>query len=87
MANSRSMILRWSIFSFGALVAFVVMVNLFQQYQPFLATSGKNYEAEYKTTPLLYIPLLGLGTWQIPKSKVFFFFLLSISLISTSKIL
>ncbi|CAI7600946.1 unnamed protein product [Penicillium viridicatum] len=69
MANSRSMILRWSIFSFGALVVLVVMVNLFQQYRPFLATSSKNYEAEYKTTPLLYIPPLGLGTWQIPKSK------------------
>ncbi|OQE40996.1 hypothetical protein PENCOP_c005G05905 [Penicillium coprophilum] len=68
MANSRSTVIRWSIFSVGGLVTLAIIFNLFQQFPPLSVTSGMNSE-EYKPAPLLYIPPLGLGTWQISKSK------------------
>jgi hypothetical protein len=37
-------------------------------YRPSFPNS-KSDELQYHTVPLTYLPPLGLGTWQLPKSK------------------
>jgi diketogulonate reductase-like aldo/keto reductase len=43
-------------------------ISIFPNYQLSFPT-GKSDEVRYHTVPLSYLPPLGLGTWQLPKSK------------------
>lgn len=56
--------------------ALLITILLFQQYKKSLPVLGS--EGVDSVNPLLYIPPIGLGTWQIPKSKVRFQLLFNI---------
>ena len=58
----------------SGIVAFILSSIVFytaQQYSPLSPILTSEPGSKYtKVQPLLYIPPIGLGTWQIPKSKV-----------------
>lgn len=65
-SNSRSSLLRWTCVAFSFIIVTLITVTVFRNYQPSFPDS-KSDELQYHT--LTYLPPLGLGTWQLPKSK------------------
>lgn len=47
-----------------------LLIYLIQQYKPLKPIATWHFGGEDVFQPLSYIPPTGLGTWQIPKSKV-----------------
>lgn len=67
-SNPRSTLLWWTGFAFSFVVVILITANIFPNYQPSFP-NDKSDELQYHTVPLTYLPPLGLGTWQLPKSK------------------
>jgi hypothetical protein len=67
-SHPRSTLVWWACFAFSFVVIISIIISIFPKSHPSFSNDRSDELQDY-TAPLTYLPPVGLGTWQLQKSK------------------